>query len=90
MIWICGDLTRPHTEDNIQEFFLDSRNDHRLNENNDLEAWPKYICMQKNTNNTNNTNKIFSDSTKTMIWIWKFGDTILALNERPYDGAASR
>jgi len=31
-----------------------------------------------------------SDSTKTMIWIWKFGDQILALNERPYDVAASR
>ena len=32
----------------------------------------------------------FLDSTKTMIWIWKFGDQILALNERPYDVAASR
>lgn len=31
-----------------------------------------------------------SDSTKTMIWIWKLGDQILALNERPYDIAASR
>jgi len=31
-----------------------------------------------------------SDSTKTMIWIWKFGDQILALNERPYDADASR
>ena len=32
----------------------------------------------------------FLESTKTMIWIWKFGDQILALNERPYDAAASR
>ena len=33
---------------------------------------------------------LFPDSTKTMIWIWKLGDQILALNERPYDIAASR